>query len=66
MQVGDKVLIQDFSEAHGDTGTIFAIQKNGIILVELDENQEKGIEPGTVWPILDAAEIIIQQEADDE
>jgi hypothetical protein len=41
--VGDEVVIADYSEAHGDTGKIDCIQKNGIILVELDQ--------GCIWPV---------------
>jgi len=41
--VGDKVVIADHSEAHGDKGRIDCIQDNGIILVELDQ--------GCIWPV---------------
>ncbi len=41
--VGDKVVIADHSEAHGDRGKIDRIQDNGIILVELDQ--------GCIWPV---------------
>ena len=41
--VGDSVRISDGSEAHGERGTIWAIQDNGITLVEL--------EIGILWPI---------------
>jgi G3E family GTPase len=41
--VGDAVVIDDFSEAHGDRGCIHAIQENGIILVELEQ--------GCIWPV---------------
>ena len=62
MKVGDKVIIQDFSDAHGDTGTIYAIQDDGIILVEFDANEEKGIEEGTLWPILSEDELKLIKE----
>jgi hypothetical protein len=33
---GDRVIIRDGSEAHGDAGEIFHVGKDGLILVELD------------------------------
>ena len=47
---GDKVIINDFSEAHGDKGKIWTIQYNGIILVELDEE-------GGIWPVFSENEL---------
>ena len=42
-KVGDRVRINDSSEAHGDLGVVCSIQ-NGIISVLLDS--------GCVWPVL--------------
>jgi G3E family GTPase len=36
-KVGDRVVINDYSDAHGDKGIIDTIQENGIILIELVE-----------------------------
>lgn len=44
MRKGDKVIINDYSEAHGDIGTILDIDKYGQILVELDEYD-------SCWPV---------------
>jgi hypothetical protein len=49
MKVGDRVKIVDHSMAHGDIATIDTIQKDGIILVEFDADEEKGIAQGTCW-----------------
>ena len=57
MKVGDKVTITDYSEAHGCKGTVNTIQRNGIILVELDEDIDDGIEPGTIWIVLSESDI---------
>ena len=43
-KVGDRVIIEDYSDAHGDRGEIHAIQDDGLIIVELDE--------GCIWPVL--------------
>ena len=59
IQEGDKVKIIDGSEAHGDTGIVWFIQSDGIIIVELDANEEKGIVEGTCWPILEENELEI-------
>lgn len=40
-QVGDRVIVRDFSEAQGEAGAILHIQSDGLILVELDS--------GCVW-----------------
>lgn len=42
--VGNRVRIVDGSEAEGDSGTVYAIQANGIILVELGQ--------GCIWPLM--------------
>ena len=47
---GDRVIINDFSEAHGDKGVIWRIENNGIILVELDEE-------GCIWPVFSEDEL---------
>jgi hypothetical protein len=45
MKPGDRVLIHDGSEAHGDAGTIYTIlEHDGAMLVELDDSG------GTLWP----------------
>lgn len=46
MKIGDRVIVMDGSEAHGDRGVIAIIQNNGIILVELDE--------GCLWPVTES------------
>ena len=51
--VGDKVVITDYSEAHGDKGKIDRIQDNGIILVELEH--------GCIWPVT-ADELQLEKE----
>lgn len=43
--------------AHGCKGTVNTIQRNGIILVELDEDIDDGIEPGTIWIVLSESDI---------
>lgn len=48
-KVGDRVTIEDCSEAQGDKGTILYIQSNGVILVELDA--------GCVWPLVGCTEL---------
>ncbi len=50
MELEDKVVVWDFSEAHGDVGFIWCIQDNGIILVELEET-------GATWPVLGEKEL---------
>lgn len=40
---GTKVRICDGSEAHGDAGTVWRVQDDGIILVSLDDE-------GCIWP----------------
>jgi hypothetical protein len=49
IKAGDRVKIKDFSEAHGDIGTVWFITSDGIIVVELDEDEEKEITEGTCW-----------------
>ena len=39
---GDNVIVQDYSEAHGDLGKIWKIQANGIVLIDLGE---------CIWPV---------------
>jgi hypothetical protein len=46
MEKGDRVIIHDGSEAHGDHGTIFDVMDK-LILVELDAN-DWTLE-GTLW-----------------
>ena len=46
---GDRVIIHDSSEAHGDHGYIYHIQTNGVILVHADE--------GYIWPLLTSDEL---------
>jgi len=46
MKVGDRVVVCDHSEAHGDIGTIYIILNNGIILVDLEECL-------SLWPVYD-------------
>lgn len=58
MKMGDKVIINDCSEAHGDTGTIWKIQSNGSIIIEFDENKERGIEKGACWYVDSENELI--------
>ena len=41
--VGDAVIVSDHSSAHGDKGTIWKIQADGLILVDLEQ--------GCVWPV---------------
>lgn len=48
MKERDKVIINDHSIAHRDTGKIWLIQSNGFVIVELDENEEKGAMEGTL------------------
>lgn len=52
-KVGDRVIINDYSEAHGDKGIIDTIQKDGLILVELTEY-------GCIW-IVEEHELIKQR-----
>jgi len=54
MKEGDRVIIQDFSDAHGDNGTVWAIQDNGIILVELDTSYDCSV----LWPVTSEKELI--------
>jgi hypothetical protein len=49
MEKGDRVIIRDGSEAHGDHGTVFDMQ-NKLVLVEIDSSYAGGIE-GTLWPV---------------
>lgn len=42
MKKGDRVYIADFSDAHGDAGTIYDIQDDGLIIVDLGE---------CLWPV---------------
>jgi hypothetical protein len=53
-KVGDRVVINDYSEAHGDKGIIDTIQENGIILIEL-------IEYGCIW-IVEEDEIVKEED----
>ena len=55
MKAGDRVVINDYSDAQGDHGRIDHIQANGIILVELDE--------GCIWPVDGEHELILEGEA---
>ena len=41
--VGDRVQIVDGSECHGDIATVWHVQVNGVILLELDT--------GNIWPV---------------
>lgn len=41
--VGKSVIINDYSEAHGDKGKILSVPDTGIILVELEQ--------GCIWPV---------------
>ena len=52
MKIGDRVKINDYSEAQGDEGVVYYIQANGIILVELDGE-------GTLWPIWREKELTV-------
>ena len=47
-KVGDAVVIDDGSIAHGDVGKVWCIEADGLILVELEE---------CLWPILRADDI---------
>ena len=47
---GDHVRIKDDSEAHGDLGTVWHTQPNGIILVILDTE-------GCAWPVSGQTEL---------
>ena len=49
---GDRVIINDFSEAQGDKGKVWKVENNGIILVELDEE-------GYLWPVFSQNELKI-------
>lgn len=40
---GDRVVIRDGSEANGDAGSVWFVQANGILLIELDD--------GGIWPV---------------
>lgn len=51
MKPGDRVIIQDHSDAHGNHGTVWLIQNNGVILVELDPNEEDIESYGVLWPV---------------
>jgi hypothetical protein len=51
LKEGDRVIVYDFSEAHGDKGEIYYMQPNGIVMVELDPNDEEEIVVGTLWPV---------------
>jgi hypothetical protein len=52
MKVGDRVKIDDFSEAHGDLGTVYRIQSNGIIAIVLDENEADDVQSETLWVVM--------------
>lgn len=58
MREGDRVIVQDHSEAHGDHGTVWHIQDNGIIVVELDS--------GCLWPILVGEELAPEEPVQSE
>ena len=53
-KVGDHVVINDYSDAHGDKGIIDTIQKNGIILIEL-------VEHGCNW-VVEEDEIVKEED----
>jgi hypothetical protein len=55
-RVGDLVLVRDYSEAHGESGTVYAVQGD-MIVVELHGEDE-----GTLWPCL-YAELHIMKRA---
>jgi hypothetical protein len=58
MKIGDKVIINDHSMAHRNTGTIYSIQSNGFIIVELDEEEEGWIMKGMLWSLVSEKELI--------
>ena len=49
MKIGTRVIVKDYSEAHGLYGVVFDVQDNGIILVELDTE--------CVWPVENESEL---------
>lgn len=58
MKIGNRVIIKDYSEAHGLYGVVFDVQDNGIILVELDTE--------CVWPVDDEYELEVVVDEDQE